>query len=291
MKILLTGAAGQVGAELQQTLQPFGTLVASTRQQLDLSQPDTIVSVIAQLQPDVIVNAAAYTAVDKAETEGSLAQRLNGDAPGELAQVAKDCGAFLLHISTDYVFDGTKGSPYLETDQTNPLGSYGQSKRSGEIKIEAVGGDWCILRTAWVYGTQGTGNFVKTMVHLGKERLQLKVVADQIGSPTWAKDIAEAIALLIDKRGTGIYHYTNSGVASWYDFAVAIFAEAKALGIPLVVEDVQPIATVDYPTPAQRPAYSVLATQKYRQTCNQIPPHWRQSLRQMLQEGQAAGIF
>jgi dTDP-4-dehydrorhamnose reductase len=298
-KILLTGADGQVGQELRLTLAALGTVQTTTRQTLDLSQPAAhrvadlceIAATVKAFSPDIIVNAAAYTAVDKAETDAELAQKINGDAPGILAETAKAMGAYLIHLSTDYVFDGSQSSPYQTTDPTHPLGVYGQTKRAGEMGIEQSGCDYLILRTAWVYGVQGTGNFVKTMVRLGKERQEVRVVADQIGSPTWAKDIATAIATLIEKRATGIYHYTNSGVASWYDFAVAIFAEAEALGIPLQVKRILPITTADYPTPAKRPPYSVLSHRRLVETLGDYPPHWRDSLKQMLKDGLAAGIF
>lgn len=289
--ILLTGADGQVGQELRQSLAPLGTVAATTRHTCDFSQPQTLTATVKAIAPDIIVNAAAYTAVDKAESEKELAQQVNGQAPTLLAAIAKEIGAYLVHISTDYVFDGRQSSPYQTTDVTHPLGVYGQTKRAGEIGIEQSGAEYLILRTAWVYGVQGSGNFVKTMLRLGKDREEIRVVADQIGSPTWAKDIATAIAALTAQRTTGIYHYTNSGVASWYDFAVAIFAEAQALGIPLQVKRVVPITTAEYPTPAQRPAYSVLSHQKLIETLGIIPPHWRESLKQMLQEGQAAGVF
>ncbi len=290
-KILLLGAAGQVGQELAPCLASLGTVQALTKSELDLTQIEGLGENIQTFAPDIIVNAAAYTAVDRAETEPDLAQKINSDAPQAIAKVAKKMGSYFVHISTDYVFDGSKGSPYQEIDPTKPLGIYGQSKRRGEIAITESGCEFLIVRTAWVYGVGGTGNFVKTMLRLGKEREEIRVVADQIGSPTWAKDLAMAIAALTEKRATGIYHYTNSGVASWYDFAMAIFEEARNLGIPLQVKKVIPINTEDYPTTAQRPAYSVLSHRKLIQTLDSYPPHWRHSLRAMLQEGLNSGIF
>jgi dTDP-4-dehydrorhamnose reductase len=195
--------------------------------------------------------------------------------------------AGIIHISTDYVFDGSQSQPYRETDPTQPLGAYGLSKQKGEAAVQAACPNHMIVRTAWVYGVQGKGNFVKTMLRLGKEREELRVVADQIGSPTWAKDLAGAIAQYATKltpETAGIYHYTNSGVCSWYDFAVAIFEEARLLGFPLKIERVVPITTADYPTPARRPAFSVLSLQKTNALLGTIPPHWRDSLRAMLKE-------
>ncbi|WP_017324475.1 dTDP-4-dehydrorhamnose reductase [Synechococcus sp. PCC 7336] len=288
MRILLLGSNGQVGRELQQPLAALGTVTCWGRQQLDLTQVETIRPAIEQLRPDAIVNAAAYTAVDRAESELAVAQTVNGEAPGQLALAAAAVGATLVHLSTDYVFAGDRGSPYLETDPTGPLGAYGQTKWAGEEAIRQHCDRHCILRTAWVYGAKGQSNFVKTMLRLGQSREELRVVADQVGSPTWAKDIAEAIAACLPKLGPdtyGTYHYTNSGVASWYDLAVAIFEEARAIDHgPLQIRRVEPIATADYPTPARRPSYSVLATAKIARLLGQAPPHWRASLRQMLQE-------
>lgn len=287
-KILLTGITGQVGQELEQTLTSVGEVIGVGRQEFDLSQPAQIKQKIAEIKPNVIVNAAAYTAVDKSESEAELATAINGKAPKAIAQAAQDIGASLLHISTDYVFNGQNHTPYLETDKTDPLGVYGKSKLLGEIGVRDCDRH-IILRTAWVYGSKGRGNFVKTMLRLGKDREELKVVADQVGSPSWSYDIALTITQLVDKslndsniRGT--YHYTNSGVCSWYDFAVAIFAEAKQLGFPLAIERVLPITTADYPTPTQRPAYSVLSKVKIIKTLGVYPPHWRESLVKMLTE-------
>lgn len=297
--ILLIGGAGQVGQELQKTLPPWGKVTSVSRDTLDLTQPDHLRQVIQSVQPNLIVNAAAYTAVDKAETEIDLAQSINAEAPTVMAEEARKLGAGLIHISTDYVFDGYKNTPYTETDSPNPLGSYGKSKLLGEARISQIADRapdfrYAILRTAWVYGSQGKGNFVKTMLRLGAEREEVRVVADQVGTPTWSTEIARSIAALspyfLETNGasqqiapSGIYHFTNSGVTSWYDFAVAVFEEAAALGFPLKVQRVVPIATAEYPTPTQRPAYSVLSCQKISKIL-QVPPQWRQSLRPMLTE-------
>ena len=282
-RILVIGSAGQLGQELQQTLVPYGEVVAVDRKTLDLSQPDQIRELVQQLQPQIVINAAAYTAVDQAEKEHETARMINAIAPTILAQEVQKLKALLIHVSTDYVFDGSKNHPYTENDIPNPLSIYGQSKLAGEQGIQENCQSYLILRTAWVYGAYGKSNFVKTMLRLGSEREEVRVVTDQIGTPTWAKNIADAIAQLTSLRpNTGIYHYTNSGVASWYDFAVAIFEEAKQLGFPLKIQRVIPITTAEYPTPAQRPTYSVLSCRKISAVLNTYPPHWRQELRQML---------
>ncbi len=287
MKILLTGKDGQLGQELQPLLASLGEVISVGRQELDLAQPDAILQKVENIQPDVIVNAAAYTAVDKAESEPELAIAINSTAPGMLAKAAQALNARLIHVSTDYVFDGSQSHPYVTEDATQPLGVYGESKLAGETAIQATDANFAILRTAWVYGVGGKGNFVKTMLRLGKEREELRVVSDQVGSPTWTGDIAQAIVQLIPQLNSetvGIYHYTNSGVTSWYDFAIAIFEEAEKLGFPLKIKKVAPITTAEYPTPASRPHYSVLNTQKLSALLGIYPPHWRQSLRKMLTE-------
>ena len=285
--ILLIGSNGQVGKELQQVLPYYGDIISVERPTVDLAQPDTLRNVIRSKQPQIIINAAAYTAVDKAESEPELASAINAIAPLIIAQESQKLGAFLIHISTDYVFDGNRYRPYQETDATNPLSVYGKTKLAGEEAIRETCAHHLILRTAWVYGTFGKSNFVKTMLRLGAERQEIRVVADQIGSPTWAQDIATVIAQTIPQLTpeiSGSYHYTNSGVASWYDFAVAIFEEAQQLGFPLKVKSIVPITTAEYPTPARRPAYSVLACRKISAIIGTYPPHWRQRLRQMLAE-------
>lgn len=284
-RILLTGITGQVGQDLQHTLAPLGEVISVARDQVDYSQPEAVLQMVEAIAPQIIVNSAAYTAVDKAESEPELAEKVNGVAPGLLAKAAQQIGAGLIHISTDYVFDGSKSSPYLETDPTNPLGAYGSSKLMGEAGVRNACDLHMIVRTAWVYGVGGRGNFVKTMLRLGADREEIRVVADQIGAPTWSRDLAGAIAQMIPNLSgetAGTYHYTNSGVCSWYDFAVAIFEEANLLGFPLKVQRVVPITTADYPTPTRRPAYSVLSLQKTTALLGNYPPHWRKSLRQML---------
>jgi dTDP-4-dehydrorhamnose reductase len=285
-KVLLIGAKGQVGQELQVTLPSLGEVISIGREELDLTNSEKIGQLIREIHPDYLVNASAYTAVDKAEIEPDLAYSINSTAPKIMAEAAEKIKAKFLHISTDYVFDGRKNTPYLETDLTNPLGVYGQSKLRGEEEIKTVNSQAIILRTAWVYGSYGKSNFVKTMLRLGKEREELKVVVDQLGSPTWSKDIAAAIThLLINvDNPTGIYNFTNSGVASWFDLTKAIFEEAKISGIPLKIQRVIPITTAEYPTPAVRPAYSVLSSQKISQQLGYIPPYWRDSLKAMLNQ-------
>ncbi|MEG4583786.1 dTDP-4-dehydrorhamnose reductase [Microcoleus sp. MOSTC5] len=285
MKILLAGGSGQLAQELQPILLSSGDVIALDRTRLDLSQPESIRQAMAEIQPDLVVNSGAYTAVDKAESEPDLAHAVNGIAPGFFAEECEKLGASLIHFSTDYVFDGSHGSAYLETDSTNPLGTYGKSKLAGEEAIRKAGNRHIIIRTAWVYGNGGKGNFVKTMLRLGKEREEIRVVADQIGSPTWTGDLAEAISQIIPQiqpKNFGTYQYTNSGVCSWYDFAIAIFEEAETLGFPLKVQRVIPITTAEYPTPAKRPAFSVLSTVKISALLDTHPPHWRQGLRKML---------
>lgn len=292
-RILLTGVNGQVGQELQRTLIPLGEVIGIGRKTMDLASSTSIRQVIGEVKPDLIVNAAAYTAVDKAETETELANSINAVAPTIMAEEAERIGATLIHISTDYVFDGRKNTPYTEQDATNPICVYGQSKLAGEEGIRLHSDRHIILRTAWVYGTHGKSNFVKTMLRLFAERDEVRVVADQVGTPTWTSDIAQAITTLLSQLSqeqlssfplTGTYHFTNSGVASWYDFAVAILEEAKQLGYPLKVQRIVPITTPEYPTPAVRPAYSVLSGKKISAVLGTNPSHWRQGLRHMLVE-------
>ena len=286
MSILLIGDRGQLGEELSHILKSQNAeLITLSREELDLTKAENIRQIIKKNQPNIIINCAAYTAVDKAENESELANLINGIAPGIIAEEAARLDSFLIHISTDYVFDGSQSIAYLETDKTQPLGVYGKTKLAGETAIQNYCSKYLIIRTAWVYGIYGKGNFVKTMLKLAKDREELRVVCDQIGSPTWTYDLANAIAQILPKLSpeiSGIYHYTNSGVCSWYDFAVTIFEEAEKLGFPLTIKKVVPITTSEYPTPAKRPAFSVLSNRKISSLLGDFPPHWRSSLREML---------
>lgn len=284
-RVLVIGMNGQVGHELYQLLKTKDLEVVGVgRDRLDLAVPEQIHAIIREIQPQLIINAAAYTGVDQAESEIALATAVNSTAPGILASEAEKMGATLVHLSTDYVFDGQQNTPYTEANSPQPLGVYGKTKLAGEQAVQKNCSQSLILRTAWVYGTYGKGNFVKTMLRLGQHQEQLRVVFDQVGTPTWAYDLASAIASLLSlpEVPTGLYHYTNSGVTSWYDFAVAIFAEARNLGFPVAIEDVVPITTEQYPTPAVRPPYSVLNCQQISHLLTSHPPHWRDSLRKML---------
>lgn len=289
-RILLIGPTGQVGWELLCCVQSYGNVFAVGRNPtekpsqayLDLADPDSIRSVIQEVKPHIILNAAAYTAVDKAESEPELAQAINGVAPGILAEEAKALNALLVHYSTDYVFDGTQKTPYRETDSVNPMSVYGKTKLAGEQAMQAVGGRYLILRTAWVYGMRGH-NFLLTMRRLAKERDQLKVVNDQIGTPTWSRMIAEATVQILAQLHsplsqvdiatvTGIYHLTCTGKASWYEFTKAIVAQLDKQ------PEVLPITTAEYPTPAKRPSYSLLSNDKLATTFGLTLPNWEYAL-------------
>lgn len=276
MKILLTGAAGQLGRELKRSLACLGELVACDHGQLDLTDADGLRDAVRALAPTAIVNAAAYTAVDKAETESATADAINATAPGILAEEAKRLGAMLIHFSTDYVFDGNKPSPYNETDATAPLSAYGRSKLAGEQAISASGARHLIFRTSWVYGLHGA-NFMKTMLRLGREREELAVVGDQIGAPTWTRHLADITALILARRDApdGLYHLAAAGETSWHGYAEAIFAEARRVGLLDKSPVVRRITGADYPLPAPRPANSRLDCSKFRRDFELALPDWR----------------
>lgn len=282
--ILLTGKDGQVGWELHRELAPLGSVVAFGRAELDLASPDVIRARAREVKPDIIVNAAAYTAVDKAESESDLAMAVNGTAPGILAEEARRLGALLVHYSTDYVFDGMKGEPYVETDPTNPINEYGRSKLAGEAAIATSGCAHLIFRTSWVYGTRGK-NFLLTILRLARERDELRIVSDQIGAPTSAPAIAAATSHALRESARwprdhdprwGIYHMVAKGTTSWFGFAQAILARA-GFAVP-VQPRLRPIPTSEYPTPAHRPNYSVLACEKLEACFGIALPAWEQAL-------------
>ncbi len=292
MKILMTGSNGQVGFELARTLLPLGEVVALNREQADLTNLEKLRATIQHIQPDVIVNAAAYTAVDKAETERETAFLINEKAVAVLAEEAKKLNALLIHYSTDYVFDGTKDKPYNEDDATNPLNVYGESKLAGEQAIQQSGADFLILRTTWVFASRGQ-NFVKSILRLAAEREELNIVADQIGAPTSARFIAETNAHILrqtqQERGaktfeSGIYNLTNLGETSWHGFAEKIVELAKQQNIELKNRIINPIPTSAYPTPAKRPLNSRLSTQKLTQHFNLTMPSWETVLELCLAE-------
>jgi dTDP-4-dehydrorhamnose reductase len=281
-KVLVVGAGGQLGQELQRTAPPGVECVPMTRAQLDIADASVVATHLATLIPQVVVNAAAYTAVDKAETEPDAAHRGNALGPGMLAQACARQGIRLIHISTDFVFDGTSSQPYRPEASTAPLGEYGRSKRAGELAVQSAQPEALILRTGWVYSSFGS-NFVKTMLRLMGERNELAVVTDQVGTPTWAHGLAAAVwAAAARPQLHGIYHWSDAGVCSWYDFAVAIYEEARALGLLSRAVNIRPIPAAEYPTPAQRPAYSVLDKAASWRDFALEGVHWRAQLRAML---------
>lgn len=295
MKLLLLGGNGQVGRELRRSLAPLGDLVVATRDgagadvAAEFDAPTSLQELVRAVLPDMVVNAAAYTAVDRAEGEPDVAFRINAEAPAAIARACADAGVLLLHYSTDYVFDGRGTRPYREDDATAPLGVYGASKLAGEQAIRASGARHAILRTAWVYAAH-SANFLHTMLRLGAERDELRVVADQVGAPTPAAWIADATAAVLDHGvdRSGTWHLTQASETSWHGFASAIMQDAHALGLLARTPSVLPITTADFPTPARRPAYSVLDTTRLREDFGIVPPDWREGLRTTLAELAAA---
>jgi dTDP-4-dehydrorhamnose reductase len=273
-----------LGRELVRTAGDGVHCIALHRSQLDIGDTAAVSGCLRGHAPQLVINAAAYTAVDKAETEPALARRINGDGPAHLAVVCREIGARLIHVSTDFVFDGASSHPYRPDSPTCPLGEYGRSKLAGEAAVIDALPQALILRTAWVYSAFG-GNFVKTMLRLMGEREELSVVADQVGTPTWANGLAQAVwAAARRPRLHGIYHWTDAGECSWYDFAVAISEEGRAAGLLDRSVKLRPIPASEYPTPARRPAYSVLDTQRSRCDLELEGVPWRQQLRAMLKD-------
>ncbi|MDD5320610.1 MAG: dTDP-4-dehydrorhamnose reductase [Methylococcales bacterium] len=291
MNILLFGSNGQVGWELQRSLAPLGEVMALERSQANLTEPESLRALIRKIRPQVIVNAAAYTAVDKAESEPELARCINVTAPAVMAEEAAGIGAWLVHYSTDYVFDGgKKDSGYTETDATNPLSVYGQTKLEGELAIQAACSNTLIFRTSWVYAARGN-NFAKTMLRLAKERDQLAVVADQWGAPTSAELIADVTAHALHQAMArpalkGLYHLTADGKTNWHDYACYVLEQAMTLGhrVKIKPSAVAVCATADYPLPARRPANSRLDTTQLQTSFGLYLPDWKLHLNRMLKE-------
>lgn len=290
MNILLLGKGGQVGWELQRALAPLGTVIAHDLDTADFSQPEQVAALVAAVRPDVIVNAAAHTAVDKAEGEPELARLINATTPGAIAREAAKLGALLVHYSTDYVFDGSGSAPRDEAAPTAPLSVYGSTKLEGEQLIQASGCPHLILRTSWVFGARG-GNFAKTMLKLAAEREALKVINDQVGAPTGADLLADVTAHAI--RGiqarpelSGLYHMVAGGQTTWYDYARFVIEWARAKGVAIKVEPgaISPVPTTEYPTPARRPLNSRLNTTKLQQAFNLTLPDWQSGVERMLTE-------
>jgi dTDP-4-dehydrorhamnose reductase len=303
LRLLITGATGQIGWQLQRTLAPLGEVTAFTRAQLDLADPEAAAKSIRDFAPDVVVNAAAHTNVDKAESEPDLAQIVNAVAPGRIAEELSRTGALLIHYSTDYVFDGSKPTPYEETDPTGPLNVYGRTKLAGEQFIAASGCPYIILRTTWVYDIRGK-NFLRTVLRLAREREELRMVGDQHGAPTWARTIAESTAQIIARcaehrdstgwRYGGIFHLTSAGQTTWAGFAAQILEDYDSLaswpadtgewGSPLVAKGVVPITSEQFKAPARRPLNSVLSNAKLFSTFGLRLPDWLIQLRLALQD-------
>lgn len=287
MKILLTGKNGQVGWELERTLSALGEVSPVDAEEMDLADADAIRRTVRNLRPDIIVNPAAYTAVDKAESDAALASAVNAVAPAILAEEAKLLGAVLVHYSTDYVFDGSKTSPYTESDIPKPQSVYGRTKLAGDEAIRASGCKHLILRTSWVYGVHG-GNFVKTVLRLAKERDELRIVADQFGAPTWARDLALATTSALklwqnkdwDEELGGLYHLTAGGRTTWHQYAEEIVRLARIYDSALAAKSlgIKPIATHEYPVPAKRPVNSVLASDRIQANFGIKLPEWQDSL-------------
>jgi len=291
-RILLIGSNGQVGWELARSLMPLGRVMVPERGQCDLARPDTLTPMVNSLRPDVIVNAAAYTAVDKAEEEIEVAMMVNARAPGALADAARRHNALLVHYSTDYVFDGTKSGAYSETDAPNPASAYGRSKLAGEEAIRTAGADHLVFRTSWVFAARGK-NFLRTILRLAGEREELRIVADQFGAPTWARLIAEVTALALGQElarrknvrfESGTFNLTAAGETSWHGFASAIIAVARARGAKLTCRTVVPITTTEYPLPAARPANSRLAGARLTERYALALPKWEDCMQLCLAE-------
>lgn len=283
MKIFVAGARGMLASDLIPMLENLGEVECSSRPDFDITDADQVYKILDTHSPDILINCAAYTAVDKAESDKEMAFEVNEKGPLNLARACSERGTKLVHISTDFVFDGKGNHPYKEDDKVNPIGVYGASKLAGELSIKNTAEEHLIIRTSWLYGKNGN-NFVKTIIRLASEREELGIVYDQTGTPTYTKDLAEGIIKLIEAKAFGIYHFSNEGVCSWYDFAHEIIGVAEEMGEKFKLKKLKPILTEDYPSPAKRPAYSVLNKAKYKETTSLEIPHWRDGLKKYLEE-------
>ena len=284
MNILLTGSDGQLGFELQRSLPSQHHVLAVDKDQLDITRPEQISTFFKKEKPDLVINAAAYTAVDKAENDQELAYQINEKGAENLALACQEHHLRMVQVSTDFVFSGKSYRPYLPEDEAHSASVYGRSKHAGDIAVLSILGDQALIaRTSWLYSSHG-GNFVKTMLNLMTKLDSIGIISDQIGTPTWAATLADTIWKLIDAKVAGVYHCADNGVASWYDFAVAIQEEALNSGLLDQKAEIKAIRTEDYPTPAKRPAYSVMDKTKTEKELGIVLPHWRVSLRKMLSE-------
>jgi dTDP-4-dehydrorhamnose reductase len=283
-RVLITGAGGQVGLALRERAPRETVVIACGRSELDVTAPDDVRRVIAAARPAVVIHAAAYTGVDAAESDAAQAEAVNAGGTEHVVEAVRRVGARLVHLSTDFVFDGASGRPYAPDDRPAPLGVYGRTKLAGERAALGLADRAVVVRTAWVYSRHGQ-NFVRRMLGLMRERDEVRVVSDQVGTPTWAHSLADAIWTAVARPALhGVLHWTDAGVASWYDFAAAIQEEAVALGLLDRAVPVRPITSAEYPTPARRPAHSVLAKEASWAALGRTPPHWRVNLRHMLAE-------
>lgn len=280
MRVLITGARGQLGSALLRLSPAWAQPTGIDKEECDLTDTHVLRAKLEAYDPDVIINAAAYTAVDKAEGDEATAYAINAEAVGVMVEAMNATGGKLVHVSTDFVFDGASSRAYLPTDARKPLSAYGRTKAAGEDRLRS---EDILVRTAWVYAAGGA-NFVRTMIRLMQVRSELGVVADQIGSPTWATGLAHVIWALVEHQARGTFHHSDAGVASWYDFAVAIAEEALSLGLIDRIPFIRPITTKEYPVPAQRPAFSLLDCRATRAVLGDPPVHWRTNLRLMLEE-------
>ena len=280
MRVLITGANGQLGSALQRLAPAAAEVSAIDVEDCDLTDIPMLRARLTVEAPDIILNAAAYTAVDRAETDEDRARAINADAVGAMVEAMAETGGRVVHVSTDYVFDGTAATPYAPDAPRNPQSAYGRTKAEGEDHLRSQD---LLVRTAWVYEVGGA-NFVRTMIRLMKDRDEIGVVADQTGAPTWATGLARTIWALVEKGATGTFHHCDDGVATWHEFAVAIAEEAHALGLIARIPTIRPITTADYPTPARRPAYSLLDSSATRALLGDAPVPWRENLRLMLKE-------